>query len=119
MSEPAEHLGLEDGRALSLEDFATTAGLSLAEVRELMDYGLLDAPSRPGFAQLDMQTALVLREAVQVRGDFDIDLFATGLLARSFARVHALERELREAQAHMRATEFYTEVSYTELHVRT
>ena len=118
MSEPAEHLQPEDGQALPLEEFAATAGLGQAEVRELMDYGLLDASGRPGLAELDMRMALVLREAVGLRRDFDLDLFATGLLARSLARIHALEGELREAQAHLGVTATYTEVSYTAVDVR-
>jgi chaperone modulatory protein CbpM len=113
MSEPAEYLQPEDGRALPLDEFATTAGLEQAEVRELMDYGLLDASGRPGFAELDMRMALVLREAAGLRRDFDLDLFATGLLARSLLRIHALEGELRDARAHAVATTVYTEVSYT------
>lgn len=118
MSERAEHLQPDDGRALPIDEFAATAGLTTAEARELMDYGLLDAAGRPGFAGLDMRTALVLREANGLRRDFDLDLFATGLLARSLMRIHALEGALREAQAHATVTSVYTEVSYTEVIAR-
>lgn len=114
MSGTTEHLAPDEGRTLSPAEFASTAGLSEADVRELQGYDLL-APR-----DLDLHTALALREAVRLRRDFDLDLFTTGLLAGYIRRVRELERELQHARAHTRAGSVYTEVSFTsvELHGR-
>jgi hypothetical protein len=115
MSATTEHLAPEDGRALSPAEFASTAGLSEADVRELQGYQLL----APG--EMDLHAALALREAVRLRADFDLDLFTTGLLAGYIRRVRELERELQQERAHTRAgSAVYTEVSFTsvELHGR-
>jgi hypothetical protein len=114
MSGTMEHLAPEDGRPLSLAEFASTAGLSEADVRELQGYQLLAADD------LDLHTALALREAARLRADFDLDLFTTGLLAGYIRRVRELERELQHARAHTRVGSVYTEVSFTsvEMHGR-
>jgi len=114
MSGTTEHLVPNDGRALSAQEFASTAGLSEADIRELQGYQLL------GPGDLNLHTALALREAVRLRSDFDLDLFTTGLLAGYIRRVHELERELQHVSAHTRAASVYTEVSFTsvELHGR-
>jgi hypothetical protein len=113
MTAAMDHLRPGDSRALSTAEFASTAGLTEHDVQELRDYQLL--PAGP----LDLRTALALREAVRLRADFDLDLFATGLLAGYIRRVHDLEEELRHHRAHSReqATTVYTEVSFTSIRV--
>lgn len=111
MTAVTDHLVPDDGRALAPADFAATAGLSEAEVRELQGYHLL-----PG--GLDLRTALALREAVRLRADFDLDLFTTGLLAGYIRRVHDLEAEVQHERAHARPRTVHTEVSFTSVEVR-
>ncbi|MBK0392009.1 hypothetical protein [Ramlibacter algicola] len=106
-----EHLVPADGRKLSPQEFADTAGLSEGELHELEEYQLL----RPD--QLDLSWALAVREATRLRADFDLDLFATGLLAGYIRRVHELQDQLQQQRAHTPARTTYTEVSYTEVRV--
>lgn len=111
MNAVTDHLMPDDGRALAPAEFAATSGLSEAEVRELQGYHLL-----PG--DLDLRTALALREATRLRADFDLDLFTTGLLAGYIRRVHDLESQLQHERAHARPQAVYTEVSFTSVEVR-
>jgi hypothetical protein len=101
----------DDGRALAPAEFAATAGLTEHDVQELHDYHLLSPGDR------DMRMALALREATRLRGDFDLDLFTTGLLARYIRRTHELESQLRDERANVRAQAVYTEVSFTSVEV--
>ncbi len=113
MSGATDHLMPDEARVLAPAEFASTAGLTEHELHELQEYQLLPA------GELDLRTALALREAVRLRGDFDLDLFATGLLALSIRRVHELEAQLQQLQAHARTPRaVYTEVSFTAVEVR-
>lgn len=107
-----EPLVPDDGRVLTEDDFARSAGVTKAQLRELLDYGLL--PGR----KLDMPAALALREAMRLHSDFDLDLFSTGLIAGYIERIHALQAELRQLQAERCGHTVYTEVSYTAVSVR-
>jgi hypothetical protein len=111
MSDVTEHLRPEDRDALSQEEFARTAGLPQQQVRELLDYGLLAA------AKLDLRTALALREAVRLKGDFDLDLFATGLLAGYIEEIRELRSDLARARAEHPVRSVVTEVSFTSVQV--
>jgi len=97
---------------LALDEFARTAGLTADEVRELIDYGLLRAQ------QLDLQTALTLREARRLGKDFDFDLFTTGFLASYLRRIEDLQAEVRQLRAERPARTIYTEVSFTSVALR-
>lgn len=101
-----------DGRVLTEDDFARSAGVTRAQLRELQDYGLL-----PG-GRLDMPAALALREAVRLQGDFDLDLFSTGLIAGYIERIQGLQAELGQLRAERCTRTVYTEVSYTSVAVR-
>lgn len=112
MSDLTEHLRPEDGRLLSQEEFARTAGLAREQVRDLLDYGLLSAQ------KLDVRTALALREAGRLQADFDLDLFSTGLLAGYIEKIHELRSELARALAEHPVRSVVTEVSFTSVQVR-
>jgi len=111
MSGVTEHLAPDDVRALSPADFAALAGVTPAEVQELREYQLLPAGA------LDLRTALALREAARLRTDFDLDLFATGLLAGYIRRVHELEGEVQRERAGKCASTVYTEVTFTAVEI--
>ena len=104
-------------RALTEPEFAEIAGLRREDVHELMEYGLIGE----GETRMNLAGALAMRQAVKLKNDFDLDLFATGLLAGYIRRIHDLQAALQHQQAHTRpaATAVYTEVSYTEVRVRT
>lgn len=111
MTGPIEHLAPEDGHAMSTAEFASTAGLTEADVRELQDYQLI-APH-----ELDLRMALALREAVRLRSDFDLDLFTIGLLAGYIRRIRELELQLQNQRAQARSTSVSVEVSYASVEV--
>jgi len=112
MSALTEQLRPEDGELLSEEEFARTAGLARAQVRELQEYGLL-APR-----QLDVAAALALREAARLGSDFDLDLFSTGLLAGYIEEIRALRAEMARLRAEQPARTVVTEVSFTSVEIR-
>ena len=111
MNSAAEHLMADERAPLQRDDFARTAGLPESDVRELLEYGLLDA------ARLDTRTALALRQAAQRRNDFDLDLFTTGLLAGYLLRIADLEAEVQRLQAERPARTVYAEVSFTSIEI--
>lgn len=111
MSAAPEHLLPDDGRELPPAEAARLAGLDEAQLRELMAYGLVGQ----GELRLDLRGALVLRQAVRLRDDFDLDLFSTGLIARFMERIDGLEAELRAAQAQLGEDRGCTEVSFTSI----
>jgi hypothetical protein len=112
MNSAAEHLRSEEPGQLARDEFARTTGLTTNEVRELMDYGLLRAE------QLNLRTALALRQARQLGKDFDFDLFTTGFLAGYLRRIEELQAEVQRLRAERPARTVYTEVSFTTVAVR-
>ncbi|MEJ8836319.1 hypothetical protein [Ramlibacter sp. AN1133] len=111
MNGETDHLMPDDRRVLSPAEFAAAAGLTEPELRELQDYRLLNP------AELDLRTALALREARTLGTDFDLDLFTAGLLARYIRQVGELRSEVQRLRAQSAARSVYTEVSYTAVHV--
>jgi hypothetical protein len=109
MTGTTEHLRPEEVGAIPPEEFARTAGLPMAQVRELVDYGLL-APDK-----MDLPTALALREAVRLKQDFDLDVFGTGLLAGYIVKIHQLQAEVDRLRAQGPARTVVTEVSFTSV----
>ena len=109
MSNATTSLHPQDATRLEIGEFARTAGLEERDIRELIDYGLL-APQG-----LDVQMALVLREATRLKNDFDLDLFTTGVLAGYLQRISDLEGELRRLRAERPERVVYTELSYTSV----
>ena len=112
MTSATEHLQTDVPDQLATDDFARTAGLAPDQVRELLDYGLL----RP--AELDLRSALSLREARRQGQAFDFDLFTIGILAGYLRRIAALEAQLQKLQAERPARTMYSEVSFTSIEVR-
>lgn len=112
MNSPVEDLHADASSALAPDDFARIARLTAGQVRELVDYGLLDAQ------QMDIRSALCLREAQRMGGDFDFDLFTVGFLAGYLRRIEELETEVRQLRAERPARTTYSEVSFTSISVR-
>lgn len=87
-------------------ELGSMCGLSVAEVDELVDYGLLVPMSGAETAQPTFSAACVLslRQAAALRRRFDLDVFATGLLYAQFERVSDLERQIRSLEARLPRT---------------
>ena len=114
MNPVADAILPDEGHPISTAEFAQLAGLREAEVKELVGYGLVGE----GDVRLDARGALLLRQAVRLRADFDLDLFSTGLVARFMDRIESLESQLREARARAGADRGWTEVSFTSVEIR-
>src|SRR5689334_5538000 len=108
MTHAPEHLG-SDEQALSREEFARIAGVTPQELQDLIDYGLLAADD------LRAEIAFALRAATRLRGDFDLDLFTTGMIAAFLSRIEDLEEKVRQLHAERPAHVSYTEVSVTSV----
>lgn len=83
-------------------ELARLSGLTASELGELVEYGALD-PVEVRHSQRFFKAEWVapLRVAGRVRRDFDLDLFAIGVLLGYLKKIEDLERELRLMRAHM------------------
>lgn len=95
----AEWHWLEAEETIAADELCRTCSISAHELGEMMGYGSI-APLRVGEPPLfGADWVMPLREAARLRRDFDLDIFAMGLLAQHLHRIEALERELRAMRA--------------------
>ena len=78
------------------------SGWPAAELRELVDYGAL-VPENPDAGSEDRWTfgghcVLIVRTAVRLRRDFDLDASGLALALTLIGRINDLEQELRRLQ---------------------
>ena len=95
---------LDPHRSIEQGELATMCCLTVAELDELVEYGALvpvvvDAGSAP--RQFSAACVAPLREAVRLRGYYDLDLFTVSLLLGYLQRIDHLEHQLRALQAHV------------------
>jgi hypothetical protein len=85
---------------VDLSELAQAASMSLAEVRELMEYGALcplaSMLTEPVFPVACMAP---LRLAGQLRRDYDLDLFVVVIVMDYLSRIDHLESQVRALQA--------------------
>ncbi len=91
---------LHEQHELLLEELCELSGLSEAELRELVDYGVL-APidSHAQHWTFSADRLIVARSARRLRKDFDLDPHGVALAVALLERVHDLEAELRDLRA--------------------
>ena len=91
---------LHEQHELLLEELCELSGLSEAELRELVDYGVL-APIDPDARHwtFSADRLIVARSARRLRKDFDLDPHGVALAVALLERVHDLEAELRDLRA--------------------
>ena len=91
---------LHERLELALEELCELSGLSEAELRELVDYGVL-APVDPDAQRwaFGADRLIVARSARRLRQDFDLDPHAVALVVALLERVRDLEEELRDLRA--------------------
>lgn len=95
---------LDAREAVTLAELAQTCALSVAELDELMDYGVLVPMQEARPERLfSADCVMPLRAAGKLRRDFDLDLFTVGLLLGYLNRIEALERELQSLRAQLPA----------------
>lgn len=94
---------LDPHGTVSAAELARMCQLSVSELEELVDYGLLQpvagAPRSRIFSGASVQP---LREAAALRNLFDLDLFVVGLMFCQLERVAQLEQQVRSLHAHLR-----------------
>ena len=91
----------EDAR-LRLSDLADLAGLTEAELLELVDCGALTpAEGTPGQWVFGMRSLTVARAARRLREDFELEPHGVALLLAFIDRIRQLEAELRLLQARL------------------
>ncbi len=91
---------LHERHELLLEELCELSGLSEAELRELVDHGVLapiDSDARHWTFSADR--LVVARSAFRLRRDFDLDPHEVALVVSLLERVHDLEAELRDLRA--------------------
>src|SRR5258708_38692084 len=89
--------GLHEDYEFSLEELCELSGLTEAELRELVDQGVL-APIEPGARAWTFRAdrLVVARSARRLRKDLDLDPHGVALVVTLLERVRDLEGELRD-----------------------
>lgn len=98
--QPTEHDWFASPHLVSQGDLASMCGMTLAEIDELVEYGVL-VPLRQQPPVFDAECVPRLREASQLRRHFDIELFSVGLVLGYLERIQLLERQVRSLQAQL------------------
>ncbi len=99
-AERSETVWLDARCEVSLAELAQLSGLTEAELRELVEYGVL-IPNDPREAQWTFsgECVVTVRTAYRLRESFDLDPNALSLAVGFLERIRALEAELRALRA--------------------
>ena len=91
---------LHEHYQFSLAELCELSGLSEAELRELVDHGVL-APLDPGARAwtFSADRLVLARSARRLRKDFDLDAQGVALVVTLLERLRDLEAELRDLRA--------------------
>jgi hypothetical protein len=91
---------LNEQHEFLLEELCELSGLSEAELRELVDYGVL-APidSDAQHWTFSADRLVLARSARRLRKDFDLDPHGVALVVTLLERVRDLEEQLRDLRA--------------------
>jgi len=101
-SECTDAVWPDEQRRLQLADLADLAGLSEAEVLELVDCGALTpAEGAPGQWLFGMRSITVARTARRLRADFELDPHGVALLLAFIDRIRDLQDELADLRARL------------------
>ena len=100
--EQADAVWLDAQQAFSIAELAQCSGLSQAELRELVDYGVL-APTGPREAEwsFDGEVVVTVQTAARLRDDLELDPHALALALTLIGRIRELEAQLRSLRAQM------------------
>lgn len=94
---------LDEWQMLPLDEVAQACELTTVEVRELVEFGVVEPVAHQGRDCLRGDRLAPLRRAAALRRDFELDLFAMGLLVGYLERIEALEREVSGLRARLSA----------------
>ncbi len=93
---------LDAREAITASELARVCALSLAELEELVDYGVLVPVEEASQERLfGAECVMPLRTVGRLRQDFDLDLFTMGILLGYLNRIDVLELELLSLRAQL------------------
>lgn len=94
---------LDAQRRIDPAELAHICRLTVAELEELVEYGVLTPLAAEGSGLREFSAACVvpLREAVRLRTLYDLDLFTVSLLLGYLQRIAQLEHQMRTLQAQL------------------
>ncbi len=93
---------LHEPGVLDATELSLACGLTLQELDELLDYGVLQfCVSREGPTCFDAAAVWPLREAARQRAIFDLDIFTMGLLVDYLRTIDELQGQLRALNARL------------------
>ncbi|NNM60063.1 MAG: hypothetical protein HKM04_09660 [Legionellales bacterium] len=92
-----ETIWLNETTVCSIEHLSEVSGLSVAELLELVEIGVL-LPNNNNAEHYEFQLTYVViaRTARRLRDDFELDLQGMAVALQLLNRIHALERELSQ-----------------------
>ena len=91
---------LHEPGVIDATEVSLACGLTLEELDELLDYGVLQfCVSREAPESFDAQALWPLREAARQRAIFDLDIFTMGLLVDYLRTIEELQGQLRALNA--------------------
>ena len=93
---------LDAGQEISLSEVVRFSGLSEAELRDLVDYGVL-APTDPQRGEWTFSGDIVvtIQAAARLRDDLELDPHALALALTLIGRIRELETQLRSVRAQL------------------
>jgi len=101
-AERSEPVWLTAEREFSMPELAELSGLTVADLRELVDYGTI-TPINPEASPWVFrgECLLTVRMACRVRTGFDLDPHGVALTVSLLERISELEDQLRTLRAHL------------------
>jgi chaperone modulatory protein CbpM len=95
-----EAISLDEVEQCSLDELARYSGMSVSELSELIELGVLPAPRQLQPQPLFQASCIVAaRTARRLRDDFELDMAGVGLALQLLTRIHELERQLADLAA--------------------
>jgi len=95
---------LDPSVVISAQELSRCCRLRPEDLHELVAYGALEqVDPASGVDMFSSEWVAPLRAAAKLRADFDLDLFAMGVVLGYLRRIDALEKEVQHLRAHLPA----------------
>lgn len=92
----SEIIWLNETATCSIDDLAEVSGLSLTEIHQLINNGVLIPLNQdPNQYIFQMDYIFTAKQACRLRDDFELDLQAVSVALHLLRRIHHLESELK------------------------
>ena len=101
-TERIDAVWVEEHQLLSVDELGGRWGLSVSQLHEFIDHGILEpTPGRSGEEGFRIEQLPVVRTACRLQQELELDPHAVGVVLELVQRVRALEDELRWLRAHV------------------